>query len=213
MLIYIIRHGETQANKDGLLQGWLDTDLNELGIELAKQTGYALKDVKFDITFTSPLKRAVHTAELILRHSGNTTPIVAEERIKEVNVGRWQGKYLKSDEIPQKECVCFFNEPGKFEGFPGGETIPQLCGRTQGFLKELAQKDYHTVLVSTHGAALRAMLNCLYENKEDFWHGHPAYNCAVNIISVENGTMKLIADDQIYYDKDLCVDRYAEMKE
>ena len=214
MLIYIIRHGETQANKDGLLQGWLDTNLNEQGIELAKQTGIALKNVKFDIAFSSPLIRSIHTAQLILKNSENNVPIVLDERIKEVNVGHWQGKHLKSEiEIPQRECSRFFNDPWNFIGFPGGETILDMCERTQNFLRELAVKDYGTVLVSTHGVALRAMLNCLYENKEDFWHGHPAYNCAINIISVENGQMTLVADDKILYDRRLCVDRYADMRE
>lgn len=212
MLIYIIRHGETQANKDGLLQGWLDTDLNEFGVELAKQTGKALKDVKFDIAFTSPLIRATHTAKLLMECSDNDAPIVIDERIKEVNMGSWQGMPIKSEEIDQNECALFFKDPWKFKGFPGGENLYQLCERTQDFLRELATKDYNTVLVSTHGAALRAMLNCLYEDKEDYWHGHPAYNCAVNIIEVKNGEMKLIADDKIYYDRNLCVDRYADIR-
>ena len=212
MLIYIIRHGETQANKDGLLQGWLDTDLNEFGVELAKQTGKALGNVKFDVVFTSPLIRATHTAKLLMECSDNDAPIVIDERIKEVNMGSWQGMPIKSEEIDQNECALFFKDPWKFKGFPGGENLYQLCERTQDFLRELATKDYNTVLVSTHGAALRAMLNCLYEDKEDYWHGHPAYNCAVNIIEVKNGEMKLIADDKIYYDRNLCVDRYADIR-
>ena len=182
MVIYIIRHGETQANKDGLLQGWLDTDLNENGVDLAVQTGQALKHVKFDVVYTSPLIRAVHTAQLLIENNDNTAPIVVDQRINEVNMGQWQGMPIKSEEISQEECARFFNDPWKFKGFPGGENLFQLCERTQSFLKELAKKDYNTVLVSTHGAALRAMLNCLYEDKEDFWHGHPAYNCAVNIV-------------------------------
>lgn len=211
MLIYIIRHGETQANKDGLLQGWLDTDLNEFGVELAKQTGKALKDVKFDVVFTSPLIRATHTAQLLVESNEKDAPIIVDERIKEVNMGSWQGMPIKSEEISQEECALFFKDPWKFKGFPGGENLYQLCERTQDFLLELAAKNYETVLVSTHGAALRAMLNCLYEDKEDYWHGHPAYNCAVNIIEVKNGEMKLIADDKIYYDRNLCVDRYANI--
>lgn len=212
MLIYVIRHGETQANKDGLLQGWLDTDLNEFGVELAVQTGKALKDIKFDVVFTSPLIRATHTAQLLVESNDHDAPIIVDERIKEVNMGHWQGIPIQSDEIDQKECALFFKDPWKFKGFPGGEDLHRLCARTQDFLYELAGKDYDTVLVSTHGAALRAMLNCLYEDKEDYWHGHPAYNCAVNIIEVKDDKMKLIADDKIYYDKNLCVDRYAQIR-
>jgi broad specificity phosphatase PhoE len=76
-------------------------------------------------------------------------------------------------------------------------------------LKELiAKDDGKTYLVSTHGCALRAMLNFLYEYPEDYWHGHVPYNCCVNIIEVKNGAATLIADDLIYYDQDIAIDRY-----
>jgi len=81
--------------------------------------------------------------------------------------------------------------------------------RTQEFLKELiAKDDDKTYLVSTHGCALRAMLNFLYEDPDDFWHGHVPYNCCVNIIDAKEGAPTLIADDKIYYGQELAIDRY-----
>ena len=70
-----------------------------------------------------------------------------------------------------------------------------------------------TILVSTHGCAMRALLNPLYENRMDFWQGHVPYNCAVNIVEAENGQARLVARDQIYYDKDRCFDNYKPSKE
>ena len=52
------------------------------------------------------------------------------------------------------------------------------------------------------------MLNPLYEHPEDFWHGRVPYNCTVSIVEAHNGNMKLIADDKLYYDPDLVIDRY-----
>lgn len=63
-------------------------------------------------------------------------------------------------------------------------------------------------MISTHGCALRGMLNWLYINPEDYWHGHVPYNCAVNIVRSENGSVELIADDVILYDRKYCIDRY-----
>ncbi|MBR3363533.1 MAG: histidine phosphatase family protein, partial [Solobacterium sp.] len=78
------------------------------------------------------------------------------------------------------------------------------------FLAETAALDQNmTVLVSTHGTALRAMLNRLYEDPSDFWHGHVPYNCAVSLVETEDGTMVLKEDDRIFYDQSLIVDRYA----
>lgn len=66
MILYIVRHGQTKWNVQKRLQGASDTDLNENGIALAKVTGEALKEVPFSCCFTSPLKRARDTAELVL---------------------------------------------------------------------------------------------------------------------------------------------------
>ena len=67
MKVYIIRHGETAWNVQKRLQGVSDTELNEKGIQMAKLTAEALKDVPFDCCFTSPLKRAKDTALYILK--------------------------------------------------------------------------------------------------------------------------------------------------
>ena len=85
----------------------------------------------------------------------------------------------------------FFTEPFHFTGCPNGESIAEVCERTQSFLKELIKRDDDkTYLVTTHGFALRGMLNYLYEDPSDYWHGHVPYNCAVNIIEANHGVGK-----------------------
>ena len=61
--IYIVRHGETNGNLRGALQGWMDELLNEKGRELAIITARALSDIKFDVAISSPLSRAYETAD------------------------------------------------------------------------------------------------------------------------------------------------------
>ena len=82
MKIYVIRHGETNANKEGVLQGSSDWPLNENGIKLAKLTGQNMKDIKFDICYSSPLIRAKDTAKYVLGESGNNTEIIFDDRLK-----------------------------------------------------------------------------------------------------------------------------------
>lgn len=57
--VYIVRHGETQANRDGIIQGQRDTSLNAIGLDQARMAGGALKDAKLGIAFSSDLSRAV----------------------------------------------------------------------------------------------------------------------------------------------------------
>ena len=210
MKIYIVRHGETLGNKKGLFQGWLDTPLSNLGIKLAEITGEGLKNIKFDKVYASPLKRAYDTAQIIMSKNEYKTPIIFDERIKEINMGDWEGQHFKGENcvLDPKDVVLFHEDPFKLVGFNNGETILEVCKRTQDFLKDIATNEDETILVATHGLALRAMLNFLYENKQDFWQGHVPYNCCVNIVEYKNNEFKLIEKDKIFYDKDMCIDRY-----
>ena len=211
MLIYVIRHGETSWNVLRKLQGHQGADLDEKGVRLAEITGEALKDVPFDICYTSPLIRARHTAEILLK--GREIPIILEPRIMEIGFGEWEGLCCAPGrmEMPEEEFQKFYRDPFHFGAPPGGESIRQVCERTADFYQELIHKkgfENKTVLVSTHGCASRAFLNNVYANKEDYWHGGVPMNCAVNILEVKDGIGRLLAEDQIYYDKKDCVDFY-----
>ena len=213
MRIFVIRHGETEANVGGVLEGRTDGRLTDAGIDLAHEVGRALSTIAFDAAYSSPLTRALNTAKAVLRASGNvTTPITIDQRLLEVDMGAWEGLHFLPDEreVDAEGCRQFFEEPFLFSGFPGGETIRGVCSRTQSFLNELADSNaYHNVLVSTHGCALRAMLNCLYADSSDFWQGGVPLNCTISVVEVQNGSMKLCERDKVLYDSTKCVDRYA----
>ena len=204
MRIYVVRHGETNANREGYLQGWSNEPLNDSGRRLAEITGQAMKGIRFDCCIASPLIRAKETAEIILQETGNDIQIELDDRIKEINFGT-----LERTSIHNKTVTRFLKQPLIDYKYPEGESISEVMERTQEFLKDLIKRDDgKTYLVSTHGCALRAMLNYLYDDPSDFWHGHVPYNCCVNIIESENGKTRLIAEDKIYYDQELVIDRY-----
>ena len=76
-----------------------------------------------------------------------------------------------------------------------GETILQLCKRTKEFWDEVTAKPEYedkTILIATHGCALRAILHNIYEDKADFWHGFVPVNCAVSVVEVKDGNAKLV---------------------
>ena len=203
---YIIRHGETALNARAVMQGWIDEPLNQNGRDLAVMTGQAMKDIHFDCCISSPLKRARETVEIILRESGNDIPILTDDRIKEINFGDLEGRRLTE---MGEAGMLFYKDPFRFAGFPNGENFQDVCKRTQAFLKELiARDDGKTYLIGAHGGALRAMVNFLYPDPDDFWRGHAPYNCSFSIVEAENGEARLIAEDKVYYDQSLIVDHY-----
>ena len=142
MILYIVRHGQTKWNVQKRLQGASDTDLNENGIALAKVTGEALKEVPFSCCFTSPLKRARETAELVLGERKNIVPVYPDDRIREISFGVWEGQ--DSTLLPQEMLDNFFHHPKNIsrprEGKscltswrgPGNSGRTLLPGRTSG---------------------------------------------------------------------------------
>ena len=215
--IYAIRHGETDGNKAGVLQGWTDTPLNEKGKELAVITARALCDVKFDLVYSSPLRRAYETAEIMLRYNNHPSPAIeTDDRLKEIYFGEWEGAGITSENfsVPSDNFNTFYTNPFAFQNAPSGESLSQVCQRTADFYEDLISNPLHegkTLLVSTHGFAVRAFLHNVYEDKSDFWHGQIPDNCAINIIEVENGKAVLTGDDLVFYDKSLCINPYHKL--
>ena len=167
-----------------------------------------MRGIRFDACITSPLRRARETVEIILRESGNDIPVSVDDRIREINFGDLEGKTFRE---MGEAGTLFYTDPFRLTGFPNGETIRGLCGRTQAFLRELIEKDDgKTYLIGTHGCAARAMLNFLYDDPSDFWQGRAPYNCSVNIVEAEGGVPRLTAIDKVYYDPARIVDHYKQ---
>ncbi len=204
MRLYIIRHGETPWNSELRLQGQTDIELNEKGRALAVQTSAALADVPFDLVITSPLVRAEETAKLVL--GGRTLPTVKEPRIAEISFGVMEGKQVRdaAGRVTDPVFYRFFHAPEQYVPLDGGESIDELCARTAEFLDELKNKKEwmdKTILVSTHGAASRALLSHIrHTDRSDFWGSGVPKNCAVSIVDLENGTWVIKEQDVVYYE-------------
>lgn len=216
MIIYVMRHGETAWNHSRRLQGQHGADLNEEGILLAEVTRDGMKDIPFDICYTSPLLRARHTAEIVI--GDRNIPIVEEPRIMEIAFGEWEGKScdLKHLEIPRENYLAFHDDPFGYVPPAGGETIREVVTRCQDFLQELIRKESlrdKTVLVSTHGCASRSILNSLFADPADFWQGHVPMNCAVSRIDVTDGKAELTMFDHVYYGKEHYHNYYEQQRE
>ncbi|MBR2897102.1 MAG: histidine phosphatase family protein [Oscillospiraceae bacterium] len=213
--IYVMRHGETDFNLRGLIQGQNDSMLTENGIALTVITAKALQDVKFDRVISSPLKRAHDTAEIMLRENRvSSAAIETDDRLKEFSFGEWEGRSCKPTE-ETTELNNFYYRPREFRGLPGGESTAQVVARTREFLLETAndpQNDGKTLLITTHGGAMRALLQEVYGETDDFWHGGVPDNCTVNVIGAENGKLSLVMDDTIYYDPALSRNPYKKYR-
>ena len=203
MKLYVVRHGETVWNKLHKVQGAADIPLAENGISLAEKTGEALRDVSFDLCFTSPLVRARRTAELILEKQSHKVPVVEDARIQEINFGDLEGVICFTDdhEYLNEQMKDFFEEPWKFERPAHGENIEDILARTRDFWEEKIhdpELQDKTILIASHGCAVRALLQNVYQDPKNFWHGCVPPNCGVNIVEVTDGQAVLLEEEKVY---------------
>ena len=208
MKIYILRHGQTEWNRIKRMQGQTDIALNENGRELAQKVGETLGKLPFSRVISSPLQRAVETARLVL--GGRKIPIETDARIGEISFGDYEGLSMINPDypLPDPDFHFFFDAPERYQAPPKGESIKQLIERTGDFLRELASSEVtmtemqreERILLSTHGAALRALLaNIEHTDIAHFWRGCVPPNCAVSIVQFRDEKWKILECDRLYY--------------
>lgn len=203
MLLYILRHGVTEWNALKKVQGRVDIPLAEAGEHLARLTGEAVKDIPFDICFSSPLVRAKRTAELVLGERACKVPFILDKRLAEIDFGVLEGDRFKDKEghILSEEMRLFFDEPMKFRRPEDGENIADVIRRTGEFYQEIIHDDSlrdKSVLIGSHGCAVRALLQNIEPCPDDFWRGCVPPNCSMTIVKVENGVPKILELDKVF---------------
>ena len=145
--LILVRHGKTLENKLGIIQGWLDTSLSSEGIKQAEYLNSVFQKEKINHIYSSPLKRARQTIEIITNYK-NKAFINYDDRLKEINMGLYEGLH-KSQVTPEQ-----MNNP------PRGEDMKKIYNRTSDFIEELKEKyDNKTILIVSHNIILKTMLN------------------------------------------------------
>jgi len=203
MKIYLVRHGETSWNKEGRLQGRSNTQLNEFGKKLARITGEALKDVPFDVVYTSPLDRAVETAEII--KGDRQIPFFKDERILEMCFGDGEGADIpEAKNNPENPLYNFLKCPEGYVPPCNGETFEEMYARSKDFIENvllMAEEKYENVLVVAHGALNRSILSQVGNIPlKDFWKIQ-LRNCCVSEIQLKEGCFTITEESRIYYDE------------
>ncbi len=175
-------------NMSGHLQGHTDCPLNEAGESQAREVGVELKrrGIKFERIYSSPLSRALRTAELAT--GVPESQIIKEPRIIEFSFGQYEG--MTYEEMGPK-MFEFLSDPDHIDPPEGMEKIQHLMARTGEFLADLAKLDVDgNVLVSSHGVAIRSILANLMDmhsgSHEGVW-GKRVENGSLFVTEVHNG--------------------------
>ena len=155
-MIYIVRHGQTDWNVLTKRQGHTNIPLNNEGIKQARMLKEKLKNVSFDLVFSSPLDRTISTAKII-----TDKDIIVDDRLIERNNGNLEG--LTKSEIQEIQSSNDYSD----EAY-GVESVSHLQQRADDFLKEILHKYPHkNILIVTHGGLIINMRYFLDKNGGD----------------------------------------------
>lgn len=177
--VYFMRHGQTDMNVAQVLQGQVDCPLNDEGIRQAREAGARFRDsgLEFDTVYSSPLSRAVDTAV----HSAlvDIDSVIVDPRIIEMDYGPFEGVgYADFDD----DMWNWLKDPDNVPAPDGIESIPDLMQRTGEFIDSLKDSDGSSILVVTHGVAIRSMLGNIHKLTDTYspkvW-GLPIPNCVL----------------------------------
>jgi 2,3-bisphosphoglycerate-dependent phosphoglycerate mutase len=163
-VLVLVRHGESEWNKLNLFTGWKDPDLSDKGVAEAHQAGQLLKAqaLRFDIAFTSDLKRAQRTLDIMLDELGQTgLKTLVDRRLNERDYGQLAG--LNKDEARKKwgeKQVQIWRRSFDVPP-PGGESLQDTAARVLPYYKAQIWPEIaagRNVLVAAHGNSLRALI-------------------------------------------------------
>jgi broad specificity phosphatase PhoE len=189
--ILLVRHGETDWNRDNRFQGHADEALNETGRGQARDLAATLAGERIAAVYTSPLARARETAEILAAPFGLVP--VADPRLMEIDVGSWSG--LSRVEIESAFPEAFERWRDGLHGWDDGETYDELALRVLDALADIAAAHPdETVLVVGHGGTVRATL-AHADGLDVASHRQrirPAANCAVFRIAARDGKVRQV---------------------
>lgn len=180
-MIYLIRHGQTELNNAQVLQGRSDYPLNEAGIRQARETARRLNEqgIRFSHVYSSPLIRAVQTAEIVVP---GIQPVL-DDRLLEMDYGPYEGADLRH---PPAEIVAFFRDFVNNPAPEGMEPLSSVVTRAGMFL-ETCRDMTENVLISTHAIAMKGALEYLTpESGGRYWSKYIG-NCAVYVVDNTGG--------------------------
>lgn len=201
MFLYLLRHGESEGNKDGKFRGRADFPLTERGKMQAEDASYFLEKIKIGRIYSSPLIRAFDTAEIIGRKKDISVKI--DERFNNIFLGDWENRY--KTEIRENfpvEWKIWVNDPENLN-MKGMETLDAVRKRSVEAANELCSNEKDGVLIVTHRAVIKPLISGLLNiNKPYFWR--------LQVDTASLSILELLEEDRGWMLKNLNINHYLK---
>ncbi len=155
--VYLIRHGESELNRQKRFAGWTDCCLTDLGINQATEAALRMADIgSVEAVFSSDLIRAKKTAQIIADKLER--PLHISQALRETNLGAWEALTFEEIEDRDPELLKqWFTDLENF-AYPGGESIKSVIARSDAFIRSVLA-DYDSILVVAHAGIISLLLS------------------------------------------------------
>jgi alpha-ribazole phosphatase len=218
--LFLIRHGQTESNAQGRYQGSMDTNLTQAGVKQARLAKKYLSRVKFSNIYSSPLKRAVDTAEILVKGTG--LKVMIRENLKELNFGKWEGlKFEEINTIYRQDYQDWLADP--FKNPPtGGENFGELIARASEEINKIVAENPEgsSIAVVTHGGVILSLIVKWLKIPSECWRSLIQRQGAINVVVIDRdfpyissinytGHINPIYDDG----EDRIIEIYSKIKE
>lgn len=194
MNLYVIRHGETEWNKKGMLQGWKNSNLTNDGIKAAEnlRDSFKEKGLIFDAVYTSTQQRAIDTAKIILE--GQDIEIIKMDDLKELGFGKWDGMLLSDVHKEHEEAYNnYMYKPELYEPTSGGESFEVFFKRVSRSLNDIIDRDEENVLIVTHGVTIKSIIAIAEKIDIENFNEIPIYEgTALNMFEIKDGNIRYV---------------------
>lgn len=191
-IIYIVRHGETEYNKTGYLQGaTINASINEFGRRQSEAFYEGYKDVTFDKIYTSDLKRSIESIDLFLLKE---IPVEHFSELNEINWGIMEGKKLSPKAWIRLRRIAKAWAKGELtKKLPGGESPEDVAARQQNFLDIILQREEEkNILICMHGRAMRVLICQLLNEPLMLMDTHKHDNMGLYVIKLEDNKAPVV---------------------
>lgn len=188
--LLLVRHGETEWNRQTRFQGGIDIPLNDNGRQQAQKAAELLKDVSLDFAVSSTMLRPKETAEIILKYHP-AVQLELQDGLREISHGLWEGKLeAEIEQAYPGELHRWRTVPGEVQ-MPEGENLQQVWERSltawHGIVASAAQNQLKTGLVVAHDATNKALLCQILGLEPDYFWNFRQGNGAVSVIDYPQG--------------------------
>ncbi len=206
--IILARHGETKWNVEEVFRGRIDIELNETGIKQAELLAEYLSAVKIEAIHSSPLKRALSTAEPIA--SRHKLDVQITSGLIDLDFGKWQGLTTKEVENKYKELYAeWISRPDKVK-IPAGESLNDVRKRAISVVDEIIARYEGTVILVSHRVVNKVLICALLGlDNSHFWNIKQD-TCGITTFTYENGRFILTKHNDTSFLKPLKKARLAD---